>query len=875
MKRNRLISKFVLGILILGFLVFSLANSDCIIKSVISNNIEEVYSFDVDITYQSLTASIPIRNPIVQNVFQHNFTNSPFYDQSMYDFHKLNQSHSVATGEGITVVVIDSPVDYRHAIFRQENFDSLPKENCYRVPWDNIEKEIGEIYQLSTPYVGNFTELFEDKFDESYFPSGELPHGTVVASMVKQVAPKSNIISMGVEVTASDDAVLAHAQTLEWIDLNFDDIKPDIITFSYFVNYTQIDAGYISRFQGAVSELISKDVLFTMAVGNYYVDLHDLQLYGAMGWREAVIGVGRCFDEETQTGILEGEGGECGFNGDLSDTMRLELMASGYNLEAAIPMEEENTFNMVTTEGTSLSTPIVAGAVALLKEHTGETLPAELEKMLHKYTIPAKYYIPLASESYLKTYYGNGSMNIAGALGIGDWDEDGLTDEEELSETYPTDPWDPDYDNDGLLDGDEYLYGTNPLTSDFDSDGILDGEEVIPGEDGFITNPLEHDTDGDYLWDNWEINHQFDPTNNDTNGDGTWDGYEDPDNDGLANHEEALYGTNHTNADTDGDNLLDGYEIQFCATNPLLIDTDGDGLFDDWEWVYGLDPTTPNANSDPDSDGLTNYQEYLAGTNPVVADTDSDGMPDGWELSNNFNPLVNDANQDPDLDGATNLEEYSHNTDPYDDDTDNDGMEDGWEIDYSLNPLVDDGMGDADGDGLYNIDEFVNNCDPTDTDTDNDGLNDKQEILNQCDPNDTDTDNDGWTDGFEVYTSGTEPDDADTDNDGLTDKIEYNYWVNTRGRTSSQAYAYIKDADVDNDNLNDGAELTVGTDPLDNDSDNDGLYDGSEGLYYDTDPTDYDSDNDGYNDGEEVAAGTDPNDPNDHPGSGGGGGFGW
>ena len=45
----------------------------------------------------------------------------------------------------------------------------------------------------------------------------------------------------------------------------------------------------------------------------------------------------------------------------------------------------------------------------------------------------------------------------------------------------------------------EFLYGCEPDNDDTDDDGILDGEEVIPGVDGFITNPTDDDTDGDFL----------------------------------------------------------------------------------------------------------------------------------------------------------------------------------------------------------------------------------------------------------------------------------------------------------------------------------------------------------------------------------------
>jgi len=93
-------------------------------------------------------------------------------------------------------------------------------------------------------------------------------------------------------------------------------------------------------------------------------------------------------------------------------------------------------------------------------------------------------------------------------------------------------------------------------------------------------------------------------------------------------------------------------------------DSDGDGLPDAWETQY-FGSLNQAAGGDPDSDALTNAQEYAAGTNPTNADTDGDGMADGWELQFGLNPLnPGDASADSDGDGFTNLQEFQAGSDP-------------------------------------------------------------------------------------------------------------------------------------------------------------------------------------------------------------------
>jgi hypothetical protein len=164
------------------------------------------------------------------------------------------------------------------------------------------------------------------------------------------------------------------------------------------------------------------------------------------------------------------------------------------------------------------------------------------------------------------------------------------------------------------------------------------------------------DSDGDHLYDYYEVELGTDPFNADT------------DFDMLTDIEELYLGTSATCWDTDNDNMADGNEqgTNRGSTSPFETDSDSDGLPDPWE--------------DNDSDGILNREEQLPihdgvmyytdmfhdppeehlSSSPNDADTDGDGWDDGYEIqvnsvhtgSNAVNPPPPVDRQNSDLDIA-------------------------------------------------------------------------------------------------------------------------------------------------------------------------------------------------------------------------------
>lgn len=170
---------------------------------------------------------------------------------------------------------------------------------------------------------------------------------------------------------------------------------------------------------------------------------------------------------------------------------------------------------MTWNSGTSMASPHVAGAAALVWAHLfpGQSpqgcvspsgVPCNAVVRSHlEYGADAAG----AATQNMLAWSEHGRLNLYGALSLVDTDVDGIPDSV-----------DSDDDNDGLTDSAESALGTDPLDSDTDNDGLTDGEEVnydpspadtyTPGTD---TDPLDSDTDHDGFPDGMETATGHDP----------------------------------------------------------------------------------------------------------------------------------------------------------------------------------------------------------------------------------------------------------------------------------------------------------------------------------------------------------------------------
>ena len=148
-----------------------------------------------------------------------------------------------------------------------------------------------------------------------------------------------------------------------------------------------------------------------------------------------------------------------------------------------------------------------------------------------------------------------------------------------------------------------------------------------------------------------------------------------------------------------------GYELYWNYDS----DVDSNGVPDSQEWWISSSYFSMDTDQDTISDGM----EMILGTSWTSSDSDSDLLPDNYEIQYGLDPLnPSDAALDSDGDSLTNLQEFQFGSNPLLVDSDGDGLPDSWEYKYGLSPLVNDSQDDPDNDHLTNIQEYQDGTDP-------------------------------------------------------------------------------------------------------------------------------------------------------------------
>jgi hypothetical protein len=245
---------------------------------------------------------------------------------------------------------------------------------------------------------------------------------------------------------------------------------------------------------------------------------------------------------------------------------------------------------------------------------------------------------------------------------------------------------------------------------------------------GFATDPLNDDTDGDFIKDAAELALGINPNNPadgplmiDDDGDGVANRIEEEGFDALINGVVTRVNSSASNPDSDGDYLPDLLE-HFLGSDPQARDTDGDGILDVDEYRNGLTCLTrTRTQAEPctlfKSRLFDNYQDFLQrcdeadvcfidpdefadnpGSNLNEIDSDYDNVNDPDELTNRQiavngaivtlpAPVSDPLLANTDTDGWDDGQERGFGTDPRNADTDDDGTIDSTEPVIGTNPV--------------------------------------------------------------------------------------------------------------------------------------------------------------------------------------------
>nr|WP_246351674.1 S8 family serine peptidase [Deinobacterium chartae] len=232
-------------------------------------------------------------------------------------------------GEGITVAVIDTGVDLTHPAF-EGAIDTAQAVDL--IDGDNVPQEVG-----------------------SYRTDAAYGHGTGVAGVILQIAPRAKILPIrALNPDGSGDATVVTEAIVYAVDHGAD-----------IINLSLGSAEALESVRGALSYAASHGVIVVAAAGNtnsgqVHYPARDLAAGSLDG-----------------AGISVASVNTDGVKSDFSNYGDVEILAPGERIYSPFPEGYAAYFS-----GTSFSTPVIAGALALAKAQNPQATPEQLENAL-------------------------------------------------------------------------------------------------------------------------------------------------------------------------------------------------------------------------------------------------------------------------------------------------------------------------------------------------------------------------------------------------------------------------------------------------------------------------------------------------------------
>ncbi len=315
------------------------------------------------------------------------------------------------TGEGVTIAVIDTGIEADHEDFKSGQI--LETSRYYYTEWSSNDS-YKVYYKAASDYGMSVLSHDWDSDYSEWSTHGSNVAGSAAASMnavgTVGIAPNAKILALKIDFyDPSISAAIKYAadQGADIINMSLGGYE-DSFDYTYD-GETYHEEGYegtSTAFASAINYAYNKGCIVVAAAGN-----ENTSTYSYPASNNHVIGVGAL---ERNTGSTRADFSNYNKNTDTaSGNHNVDVVAPGYvHAPGAYGTKSNKTLSYDETQGTSFSSPIVAGAAALWKEKYPNGTPDEFMADL------AEKSVDIGATGWDKTF-GYGALDVAKLLDIG------------------------------------------------------------------------------------------------------------------------------------------------------------------------------------------------------------------------------------------------------------------------------------------------------------------------------------------------------------------------------------------------------------------------------------------------------------------------